>query len=936
MNEAALYDALESTRPLAAKLAVLSCLPVRVPPALLRLIRLRLVPEGSTGDEGDLWLSDLVETRSAGGFAFRSTVRTYLRARLRGDASLLDDLWYRVHVEHGRWIAPRARLEEELTWRLLRQRDDPMIESLWAGVVQELDAGSNAEGVARWVVRAIPDLPDGNLDHPSGRRAYYGAHLLLGDATVLGHEPQQFLGSSEFGFATRRLPRRRIFVALADGAILVSPLRQIENGHEIDVPATRPLWLQLEPESTSSGGQTVVTIEDNEPVRVETERGVTLRLIDGASYTLRPAPRASTQKFITRNRAPRVQIEYDVELYGAEKHIQLPFVMGVLTDLSGKPNEPLPPVADRKFLEIDVDNFDSRLRALKPRVAFQVPNTVSGEANLSVSLIFESIDDFSPAAVARQTPPFDHLLDARQQLSNLITYMDGKSGAEELVGRLLRDPEMLRSVADGPAAEAPGNTKFEWTLKTEFKPRTDAAQEAVERAVRTLSEQALANAQLIGPDVNRSIEAIIAQLDKTLTDGLNLILHHEDYQKLESAWRGLRYLVGNTETDEMLKIRVLNISKAELYKTLARYQGPDWDQSPVFKSVYEAEYGQFGGEPFGCLVGDYYFDHSNVDVAILGEMSKVCAAAHCPFIASAAPTVMQMQSWQEVANPRDLGKIAMAPEYAAWRSLRESEDARYLALAMPRFLARLPYGAKTDPVEEFDFEEDAGAGDSARYVWANSAYAMAVNINRAFKTYGWCARIRGIESGGAVEGLPTHTFPTDDGGVDMKCPTEIAISDRREAELARCGFMPLVHRKNSDFAAFISAQSLQKPVEYDDPDATAAGALGARLPYLFACCRFAHYLKCIVMDKIGSFRDHEDMRRWLQDWILNYVDGDPANSSEVIRARKPLAAAEILIDEVEGQPGYYSARFFLRPHYQLEGLTVSLRLVARLPSAKAG
>jgi type VI secretion system protein ImpC len=478
-------------------------------------------------------------------------------------------------------------------------------------------------------------------------------------------------------------------------------------------------------------------------------------------------------------------------------------------------------------------------------------------------------------------------------------------------------------------------TEFDSLLRKEFKPKTDEAKEAVERAVRTLAEQALAQTTLINPDVVKSIEAIIGELDTKLTEQVGLVLHHEDFQKMEGAWRGLHYLVNNTETDEMLKIRFMNISKNDLGKTLKKFKGTAWDQSPLFKKVYEAEYGQFGGEPFGCLVGDYYFDHTPPDVELLGEMSKVSAAAHTPFIAGASPTVMQMASWQELANPRDLTKIFTTPEYASWRSLRESEDSRYIGLAMPRYLARLPYGAKTSPVEEFAFEEDTGAADHSKYAWANAAYAMAVNINRSFKMYGWCSRIRGIESGGAVEGLPTHTFATDDGGVDMKCPTEIAISDRREAELAKNGFMPVLHRKNSDFAAFIGAQSLQKPSEYDDPDATANANLSARLPYLFACCRFAHYLKCIVRDKVGSFKERDDMQKWLQRWIMNYVDGDPANSSEVTKAQKPLAAAEIQVEEVEGNPGYYTSRFFLRPHYQLEGLTVSLRLVSKLPSAKA-
>jgi len=495
----------------------------------------------------------------------------------------------------------------------------------------------------------------------------------------------------------------------------------------------------------------------------------------------------------------------------------------------------------------------------------------------------------------------------------------------------MAETEQQSAPAEGLAAEG---VEFAALLQKEFKPKTEEAKSAVEQAVRTLAAQALSQTQLVSDDVIKSISSIIAEIDHKLTEQINLVLHHPDFQQLEGAWRGLHHLVNNTETDEMLKIRVMNITKKEVGKTLKKYKGTAWDQSPLFKRVYEEEYGQFGGEPFGCLVGDYYFDQSAPDVELLGEMAKVSAAAHTPFIAAASPTVMQMGSWQELANPRDLTKIFSTPEYAAWRSLRESDDARYIGLAMPRFLSRLPYGAKTSPVDDFDFEEDTGAADHSKYTWANSAYAMAVNINRSFKLFGWCSRIRGVESGGSVEGLPAHTFPTDDGGVDMKCPTEIAISDRREAELAKNGFMPLIHRKNSDFAAFIGAQSLQKPFEYDDPDATANANLAARLPYLFACCRFAHYLKCIVRDKIGSFKERADMQVWLQNWIMNYVDGDPAHSSEETKARKPLAAAEVVVEEVEGNPGYYTSKFFLRPHYQLEGLTVSLRLVSKLPSAK--
>ena len=495
----------------------------------------------------------------------------------------------------------------------------------------------------------------------------------------------------------------------------------------------------------------------------------------------------------------------------------------------------------------------------------------------------------------------------------------------------MSDTEQQAAGAEGAVEES----DFSALLQKEFKPRTDSAKDAVEGAVKTLAQQALANTKLISEDVLHSINAMIAEIDKKLSDQMNEIIHNEEYQQLESAWRGLHHLVNNTETDEQLKIRVMNISKKDLGKTLRKFKGTAWDQSPIFKKVYEEEFGVLGGQPYGCLVGDYHFNHTAPDVELLGEMAKVAAAAHAPFITGSDPSLMGFESWQELANPRDLSKITSTPEYAAWNSLRESEDSKYIGLAMPRFLGRMPYGANTNPVEEFAFEEDVGQGESEKFGWVNAAYGMATNINRSFKEYGWCSRIRGVESGGTVSNLPAHTFPTDDGGVDMKCPTEIAIADRREAELAASGLMPLIHRKNTDMAAFIGAQSMHKPQEYDDPDATANANLAARLPYLFATCRFAHYLKCMVRDKVGSYKSRDDMQRYLQKWIEQYVDYTADVSSEEEKARKPLSNAEVVVEDVEGNPGYYTSKFYLRPHYQLEGLSVSLRLVSKLPSEKA-
>ncbi|NJQ21794.1 type VI secretion system contractile sheath large subunit [Pantoea sp. LS15] len=473
---------------------------------------------------------------------------------------------------------------------------------------------------------------------------------------------------------------------------------------------------------------------------------------------------------------------------------------------------------------------------------------------------------------------------------------------------------------------------FNSLLKREFRPKTSQLQNAVEHAVQTLSQYALRHTELIVEDTQVTIESLIAEIDKKLSAQVNAILHHEKFIQLESAWRGLHFLVSNTETDEMQKIRFLNVSKRELYLDLRKYKGVAWDQSPLFKKVYEQEYGQFGGEPYGALIADFYFDHSPQDVALLSAMAKIASAAHAPLISAVEPSVMMMESWQELANPREISKLFMTPDYAAWRDFRASEDARYVGLTLPRFLARIPYGASTAPVEDFHFEETT-EGKAENFVWANSAYAMAVNINRSFKAYGWCSRIRGVESGGAIDGLPVYTFPSADGGIDTTCPTEIAISDRRELELAKSGFMPLIYRKNSTSAVFIGAQSLHAPQEYDDPHSTANANLAARLPYLFATCRFAHYLKCIVRDKVGSFKTREDMESWLNNWINQYVEYNPATASDEDKARKPLAGAQVVVEEDERNPGYYRSKFFLQPHYQLEGLTVSLRLTAKLPSA---
>ena len=492
--------------------------------------------------------------------------------------------------------------------------------------------------------------------------------------------------------------------------------------------------------------------------------------------------------------------------------------------------------------------------------------------------------------------------------------------------------ETLQASGTQPQASEEALDDFSALLQKEFRPTDDARRSRIEQAVQTLASQALTNAQTIGGDVFATVDAMRAAIDRTLSEQVNKILHHEDFQKLESAWRGLQYLVMNTSTGKDMKIRVMNMSKEECRRMFRQFRDAAWDQSPLFKKIYESEFGQLGGQPYGAFVCDYSFDHSAPDLEVMKGLSRIGSASHAPFIAAAAPSLLGMESWTELSNPRDLGKLFDATDYAAWRSFRNTEDSRYMALAMPRFLGRPVYGAKTEPVDAFDFEEETD-GEHDHHLWLNASYAMGTRITEAFNTYGWVTRIRGVESGGTVEGLPTATFPTDEGGVDLKCPTEIAISDRREAELSSAGLMALIHRKNTDQATFIGAQTLHRPKNYELKDATANANLSARLPYIFASCRFAHYLKCMVRDWVGGSREADQLQRDLHNWVLQYVDGSPSTSSEETKARLPLKDAKIEVVPDEENPGYYTGKFMFVPHYQLEGMDIALSMVSRLPKA---
>ena len=609
--------------------------------------------------------------------------------------------------------------------------------------------------------------------------------------------------------------------------------------------------------------------------------------------------RESTQHKIDRVRPPRVQITYDVEIGDAIELKELPFVMGVLGDFTGQPVEPLPRLRDRKFVEVNPDNFDQVLEGMKPHLAFSVENKLSEDSDagqLKVDLKFSSLDDFNPENVAKQVKPLKELLDLRTRLSDLRGTLQTNEKLEEALMDAIKDTGKMDK------------------LKAEFGTGGDGQ-------------------MTVSRDTEAMINARIAQIDHLISIQLNEVMHHPSFQKLEGSWRGLKYMMDQSETSDMLKIKVLNVSKKDLLRDLQR--APEFDQSAMFKKVYEEEFGVFGGAPFAALVGDYEFGKHPEDIELLERVSNVAAAAHAPFLTAASNELFNLESYTSLDQPRDLGKIFDTTEYAKWKSFRATEDSRYVGMCLPRILGRLPYGPDTKPVEAFNYQEGVDGTEHNKYLWSNAAYALGARLTNSFAKHHWCAAIRGVEGGGLVDGLSVHNFRTDDGDIAMKCPTEVPITDRREKELADLGFIPLVHCKGTDYAAFFSVQSAQKPKLYDKDAANANARLSAQLPYILAVSRFAHYLKAMMRDKIGSFMSRSSCESFLNQWISQYVLLDD-DASPDMKAKYPLREARIDVSEIPGKPGAYRAVSFLKPHFQLDELSVSLRLVADLPPPSKG
>lgn len=485
-----------------------------------------------------------------------------------------------------------------------------------------------------------------------------------------------------------------------------------------------------------------------------------------------------------------------------------------------------------------------------------------------------------------------------------------------------------------PEAEAEDKGVLDQIVDQSRVAKSDDEHDRAKDIISAFAREVMQGTMVVSDNLNQTIDARVAELDRMISEQLSEIMHAPEFQELESSWRGLHYLCEQTSTGSMMKIKVLNAKKKELNKDFR--SAIDFDQSALFKKVYEEEFGTFGGAPFGTLIGDFQIGRQAEDMYFVEQMSHVAAAAHAPFISSASPDLMGLESFSDLAKPRDLSKVFDTVEYAKWKSIRESEDSRYIGLTVPSFLGRLPYNPKDGTTTEgFNFVESVDGTDHSRYLWCNSAYAFGARLTHAFEDFGWCAAIRGVEGGGLVEDLPTHTFRTDDGEVALKCPTEIAITDRREKELSDLGFIPLVHCKNTDYAAFFGAQSLQKPGKYNTDAANANAELSAQLQYIFATSRVAHYLKAMMRDKIGSFASKSSVEAYLNNWITQYVLLDDDATQEA-KAQFPLREASIKVQDVPGKPGAFRAVSFLRPHYQLDELSVSLRLVAELPESAEG
>jgi type VI secretion system protein ImpC len=677
----------------------------------------------------------------------------------------------------------------------------------------------------------------------------------------------------------------------------------------------------------------------------------------------------SIQKVLARRRAPRVKITYDVETGGAAEKKELPFIVGILGDLSGDtPSIEPSALKERKMVEIDSETFDSVVASFNAGITFsyKLPeDEPTVDAKKSV-LGFSKLEQFTPLAIVERFKPLTDIYEKRADLRDIQARIESDDDVEHLINAAMADsPEgdVLRknflAAYDVTAPNSWGDADLAEIAATNtpesYRQSSDKQKMHANRAFGRFTQLILASYDASTTEVSvvKKIDTLVANLDANLSHILNQVLHNENFQRLEASWRGLFHLVSRAETGTSLKLRVLNLTRKELKDDL--FKAVEFDQSHLFKLIYEAEYGTYGGAPYSLLVGDYNFGRDPESISLLEKLSQVAASAHAPFLAAASPDMFGLKSFDKLAKPRDLAKIFESVELNEWRGFRDQEDSRYVSLTLPRILLRLPYGEKrlaadglrfeeqvvlpvlrdgeTLPavISYDDYEEVSGNVDAERCLWGNPAYFLAERITHAFSLYGWTAAIRGVEGGGLLEGLPSLTFKTADGDIDMQCPTEVAITDRREKELNDLGFITACHCKGTNRAAFFGGQTTNKPKKYLSDSANSNAQLSSMLPYMLAASRFAHYLKVIMRDKVGRFMTRGNVEAYLNQWIAQYILLDDEAPQEV-KASFPLREARINVTSIPGKPGAYNATLFLKPHFQLEELTTSIRLVAELPA----
>lgn len=909
-NAATMLSALAAANPSALTLAKYASLATRIEPELLRELRIQLLPKVHADVEATLWLSDLVEFRSPVAATFHRDIQTLLRQTLATEPQVLDDAWKIIEQVHR--VRPATiRQEEKLIWLGLSNNTDALQKELQAIINSLLDPAR--PGISAWAIRSLQQLPENILALEEAKMLALGASFRTEDtpeALLKNIAPEELANWSTWlkpsSLATVTIAVR----LLEDDIIEFCPPNQ-PHSHSLTLPDTFPLTVTLRWKNTANQWHSEhCKIKQGEYVQVkvpDTEIELVTRL--GEKYRI---TKPSIHDQLSRIKKPRVHLSYDVERDGAQIKQELPVVIGVMADLTGDMLAgDKGALRDRKFVPIDRDNFDGLLQQLSPQLNLTIVShrAVKGH-ELLIALKFHCMGDFSPANFIYQSA--SHL----EQINNHDCLV-------KLKQFLTTSPEALELFEKHSAELSSSNSNsLNGAFFSEFADKFDVSI----NVLQTTLVQIINDKYSLEADIISTITNIIIELEAILSADIQTILQHPKFLALESKWRGLHYLVNNVEQNSQLKIRVLNVSKQELYDDFQSIEEKGY--CALEHHVYQAEFGIANGQPYTAIIGDYYFATQAQDVDLLTGLSQLCARSFCPFIAAANPNSFDMDSWTELSTPSDLVHVQERQRNFAWSNFREDLNARFVTLTLPRVLARMPHN-EVNIGASLSFSEIANKSSEDEldnFCWMNSAYSHGICLAKSFAETGWGSAIRGVEGGGKIDGLPTHMFLSDDNDMGMLGPTETVITYQREAELSQLGYLPLCHNKNVDYAVFLEAQTLFQAPAYDDADATANAAISARLPYVFAASRFVQYLKVMARDKIGSFMAPEDIEQYLNRWLFSYVNNTPDASAEM-KARYPLANCRLQLAQQKGSvtnDGSYKVQLWLQPWLPMEGLTASL------------